>query len=65
MTTYGLFSVDFAVNSLKTYGANKKSVSVKDFREGEKMKFVVHDVFSGDKSYDFRCNDSYKDDIAR
>jgi hypothetical protein len=23
-----------------------KSVSVKDFGEGEKMKFVVHDVFS-------------------
>ena len=24
MTTYGLFSVDFAVNSLNTFGANKK-----------------------------------------
>jgi len=40
-----LFCVDFAFNSLNIYGANKKSISVKDLREGERMKFVVHDVF--------------------
>ena len=47
MTTYVFFCVDFEVNSLNTYGTNKKRVSVKDFREGEKMKFVVHYVFQG------------------